>query len=301
MPAASRSSPRRVLSAARFDPFTSVRLRPQVRIFRETPMSTIAFEAPLLKPLPDGDFVWDFSKGADHSKIVCADPIIRIKSSRNEPSPGRSIGIAKKNSRRNTIDYLDPIDGAVKRAEGSLEMKGIYQDFRDPDVVKIEPQFGPCHYVDKDGNTRPAYWDARVTYADGMKVLKDFKPASIAAKRNHVQTVKNIFVQMPRSVADSASMITDRDLPAWAVANGRLIHSVLCDEHWVLLDEMATTAAGTVDPVTLEEFCRPHGGIGRTFRTAVYLIAKRKLWHRPGLIDATTRVASFRSTVAPHA
>lgn len=253
-----------------------------------------ATRPPLPKPYPESEYVWDYSKGADHSTIVCTDPVIRIRADQKASSPGRSIGIAKKNARRNTIDFLDPIDKTIKRAEGGLEMKALYQDFRDPEVIEIEPQFGPCWYRDREGKRRSVYWDARITYADGTKVLKDFKPAPSAIKTDRVRTISDIFLQMPTSVADSVAMITDRDLPAWAVANGRLIHSVLCDDHWTMMDEMAAAASQMIEPVTLEEFCLPHGGIGRTFRTAIYLIAKRKLWHRPGLIDAST-------FVGPHA
>lgn len=256
-------------------------------------------QGPILKPLPDDDFIWDLSKGADHSTICCVEPVIRIKTSADKSSPGRSIGVPRKNSRRNTIDYQDPIDQSIKRAEGNLEMKGLYQDFRDPNVVKVEPQFGPWQYMDAQGKLKSAYWDARITYADGSKVLKDFKPAPIAIRKNHLQTVNDIFQQMPASIADSAAMITDRDLPAWAVANGRLIHSVLCDHHWIMKDEMATAAGSLRDPITLEDFCLPFGGIGRTFRTAIYLIAKGVLWHPPGQINSLTRVASFPLVPAP--
>lgn len=256
-------------------------------------------KGPILKPLPDDDFVWDFSQGADHSTICCAEPVIRIKTSSDKGAPGRSIGVPRKNSRRNTIDYQDPIDHSIKRAEGNLEMKGLYQDLRDPNVVKIEPQFGPWKYTDAEGKIKSAYWDARITYSDGTRVLKDFKPAPIAIRKNHLETVNTIFQQMPTSVADSAAMITDRDLPAWAVANGRLIHSVLCDEHWVMKDEMAAAIERLHEPVTLEDFCLPHGGIQRTFRTAVYLIAKGILWHPPGLINAFTRVAPLPVFNAP--
>lgn len=252
-----------------------------------------AVRSPRFSPDPDPQFVWDFSKGADFSTLVCADPEVRIKAGGGN-SPGRTIGMARKNSRRNTIDYLDPLEKVIRRAEGSLEMKGLYQDFRDPDVVRIEPQFGPWRYLGRDGKSHDAYWDARVTYSDGVRILKDFKPASIAVRKDHAGTVKYIFQQMPESMADGAAMITDRDLPSWAVANGRLIHSVLCDEHWVMLDVMAKAAAELADPVALEDFCRPHGGVARTFRTAVYLIAKRKLWHRPGLIDPSTPVSRFK-------
>lgn len=253
----------------------------------QNPISALPLQ---LKPLPDPQYIWDFSMGADFSTIVCSEPDVRIKATGAKGDPGRTIGVQKKNPRRNTIDFRDPIDGKIKRAEGSLEMKGLYQDFRDPRVSKIEVQHGPCPYMDRDGKQRYAYWDARITYDDGRVLLKDFKPAAIAAKKNHAQTVEDIFLQMPRSMADEVRLITDRDLPRWAVANGRLIHSVLCDGKWVMLQEMRAAALALTDNCTVEGFCLPFGGVQRTFRTAVYLIAKRELWHKPGLIVASTPI-----------
>jgi hypothetical protein len=230
--------------------------------------------------------------GADHCSIVTTDPVVKI--SREGQSPGREIGRPKKNARRNTIDFLDPIDHVIKRAEGTLELKGFYQLFRDPDVVKIEPQYGPCFFVGPNGKQRYTFWDARVTYADGEKVVKAYRPAASAAKHNYADTVLDMFCKMPVEVCDRAALVTDRDLPAWAAANGRLIHSVLCQGHWSMLSEM-TEAAGAMPGAgcTIEDFCAPHGGIGRTFRTAVYLIAKKRLWAAPGLIGPTSVVVPY--------
>jgi hypothetical protein len=227
--------------------------------------------------------------GADHSTIVTSDPIVRI--SKEGQTPGRKIGRPKKNARRNTIDFMDPIDRVIKRAEGSLEMKGFYQLYRDSDVVKVEPQFGPWPWVTRSGKERHTFWDARVTYGDGEKVVQAYRPATSAAKNNYADEVFDIFCQMPETVCNRAALVTDRDLPAWAAANGRLIHSVLCQGHWTMLAEMIEAAQSMSDePITIEEFCLPHGGVKRTFRTAIYLIAKRSLWAPPGLIARGTFV-----------
>lgn len=241
---------------------------------------------------PASDYVWDASMGADHSTIVTSDPVVRI--SRKGQAPGRKIGRPKKNARRNTMDFMDPIDRVIKRAEGNLEMKGFYQLYRDPDVVKVEPQYGPCSCVGPGGKKRDTFWDARVTYADGEKVVQAYRPAASAAKSGYADEVFDMFCQMPATVCDRAALVTDRDLPAWAAANGRLIHSVLCQGHWTMLAEMVGAAEAMSDrPMTIEEFCAPHGGVGRTFRTAVYLIAKRFLWAPPGLIVRSTFVVTY--------
>jgi hypothetical protein len=255
-------------------------------------MRASTIPAPAAPGYPVSDYVWDASMGADHSTIVTSDPVVRI--SREGRAPGRKVGRPKKNARRNTIDFMDPIDRMIKRAEGNLEMKGFYQLYRDPDVVKVEPQYGPCPYVGASGTKRETFWDARVTYVDGERVVQAYRPATSAAKKNYADEVFDMFRQMPETVCDRAALVTDRDLPAWASANGRLIHSVLCQGHWTMLAEM-TEAAETMSgaPVTIEDFCLPHGGVGRTFRTAVYLIAKRVLWAPPGLIARGTFVARY--------
>ena len=238
-------------------------------------------------------FAWHPLLGPDHSHFLMDEPIVRI--AREGMSPGRTIGRPKKNARRNTIDFRDPIDGIIKRAEGTLEYKVFCQSYRDPTVAKVEPQFGPFPFVNAKGKKEHVTWDARVTYSDGHRMLQACRPARSVAKHDYAETVRMMFLQMPPEECDSAAVVTERDIPAWASANGRHIHSVLNQGHWTSLHEMdAAARAMPVPSMTIEAFCEPFGGIQRTYRTAVYLIAKRILWAKPGLITPATIVAPYR-------
>ena len=232
--------------------------------------------------------IWKQSDGPDHCPIILADPDVKIV--RDGMSPGRTIGRPKEKASRNTIDYRDPRSGSIRRAEGTLEFKGIHQYLRDPNVVLIEPQFGPLPYIDKSGKSRDAYWDVRIIYRCGKAILVSFKPAPRAGKSDHYAEVQNMLDQVPASVCDGAALVTDRDLPAWGVANGRLIFSVLNDGIWPMHDEMLAFARLMSQSMTIEEFCLPFGGIGQTFRTAIKLIASHHLQAEPGPIASSTQI-----------
>ncbi len=238
----------------------------------------------------DNSPAWDYSKGPDFCSLITDDPVIRI--TKHGASPSRSVSRPKKNAGRNTVDYRDPLTGWIHRAEGTLEMKGLHQFFRDPRVTKVQPQFGPVSYLDRNGKERKAHLDARVSYSTGAAIVVSFKPAEIAAKTNHQDELQCIFEQLPDTICQGASLVTDRDLPEWAVMNGRLIFSVLNDPTWMLLDEMSDSARELGEPTTIEDFCLPFGGIATTFRTAVKLIAMGLIEAEPGLINAGTIVRS---------
>lgn len=233
---------------------------------------------------------WDYSKGPDFCSLITDEPVVKIK--KESTSPGRSVSRPKKNAGRNTVDYRNPLTRCIHRAEGTLEMKGLHQYFRDPRVTKVQPQFGPVSYLDRAGKERNAYLDARVCYCTGTAIVVSFKPAEIAAKTNHQDELQCIFEQLPDTICQGASLVTDRDLPEWAVINGRLIFTVLNDQSWLLLDEMSSSARQLRGPTTIRDFCMPHLGVATIFRTAVKLIAMGLIEAEPGLINADTIVRS---------
>jgi len=240
--------------------------------------------------LAETNTIWKVADGPDYCPIFLTDPDVRVAA--NGMSPGRLIPAPKEKASRSTVDYRDPLSGAIRRAEGTIEFKGLQPFLRDPRVTRIDPQFGPLPYIATDGKKRKAFWDARVIYKCGKIILVSFKPAPRAAKAFHQAEVQAMLDQMPDGICDSAIIVTDRDLPAWAVANGRLIHSVLNDPTWLRLDEMAPFARSLSLSMTIEEFCQPFGGMSQTFRTVIKLIASECLRAEPGRINATTKVRS---------
>lgn len=235
---------------------------------------------------------WDFSKGPDFCSLVTDDPVVKI--TKSGASPSRSVSRPRKNASRNTVDYRDPLTGWIHRAEGTLEMKGLHQYFRDPKVTNVQPQFGPVSYLDRNGNKRNAHLDARISYSTGAVIVVSFKPAEVATKTNHQDELQCIFEQLPDTICQAASLVTDRDLPDWAVINGRLFFTVLNDPTWLLLDEMSDSARELRQPTTIEDFCLPFGCVATTFRTAVKLIAMGLIEAEPGLINAGTMVRKAR-------
>ncbi|MBN9335191.1 hypothetical protein [Devosia sp.] len=187
----------------------------------------------------------------------------------DEDEDGRS---PKKNSGRSTCLYRDPNDALWKIAEGQLEMNVGLRFLADRNVVLIEPQYGPTHYLTTKGRRTHTIWDFRVHKTDHTKGVVAAKPATKAAKHGTAELSKHIFSQMQRGEADRVQTITDHDLPAWALANYRLLHSVRNDRDRPFETEMRAAAGGLIRPRSLGDFCKRWGGMGMVGRTAAYLI-----------------------------
>lgn len=241
---------------------------------------------------------WDFTKGPDRSDLRFGQ---FIEHNRDLPDadypPARAIPIApEKSSGRSTVFYRDPTDGRFKVAEGEGEFRCISRFMADPLVTRIEPQFGPVHYVTAEGKGSHTFFDARVHFsANDNKTEKSVvssKPKVKAEKYGTDALNKLIFSQMPLDMADHVALITDMDLPAWAVSNYALVQSVRNDGHWLFEQELEAAARSLSSSMSIDEFARPWGGASAVFRTVVMLMFRGLLKEdRPGgLYDETTLI-----------
>lgn len=198
-----------------------------------------------------------------------------------------------------TCLFRDPLDKLVKVCESQGEQNSLLMFCIDPNVVLIETQFDPVHYQDADGTWRTTVYDGRVSYFDGFRTLVSNKPLVRAEKTGHFEQNDLIIQQVSPDIADQAQVLTERDLPAWALANARLVQSVRNDGFWHFHEAMREKARDLVAPVTIMDFCEPFGGTAKCYRTAIKLIFDRELTVvEAGEIDIGTRVGPPREVVA---
>lgn len=242
--------------------------------------------------------IWDPALGPDRSTITMATP---PRHTRTETpvsyAPARDIPIApEKSTGRSTCYYLDPIDGLIKVAESQLEFNACLRFMADRSVIRLEPQFGPVHYVNAEGRRTYTVFDQRASFVDHTKSVVSVKPLGRATKQGTEALNRLILDQMPVEDADRVQLVTEQDLPQWATANNRLIQSVRNDHHWRCYAEMAGAAAAMKEPASIDEFAKPWGGSKIVFRTVVMLIFEGVLRQvEPGEIDDATIIANALS------
>lgn len=255
------------------------------------------------KTAPSAQSVWDFSRGPDRITLrITPAPEHKRETSPAEYRPARDIALLPeegegenegkgKSSERSTCYYLDPNDRLIKVAEGQLEMNSTLRFLSDPRVVLIEPQYGPVHYTSAEGKRTYTVFDDRVTYVDATKTVVSVKPEGKAAKNKTDELNRLILDQMPPEEADRVQLVTEADLPQWALANYRLFHSVRNDFERLFEGEMRKAAQRLRTPQSIDAFARPWGGSKTVFRTAVHLIFQGVLKQvEPGEISDSTFV-----------
>lgn len=242
--------------------------------------------------------IWDPALGPDRSTIAMAMP---PRHTRTETpvayAPARDIPIApEKSTGRSTCYYRDPIDGLVKVAESQLELNASLRFVADRSVIRLEPQFGPVHYVNAEGRRTHTVFDQRASFDDHTKSVVSVKPLGRATKQGTQALNRLILDQMPIEDADRVQLVTEQDLPQWAIANFRLMQSVRNDHHWRCYAEMASAATALKRPSSINEFANPWGGSKAVFRTVVMLIFEGVLRQvEPGEIDDATIITSALS------
>lgn len=252
---------------------------------------------------PANQSVWDFSQGPDRITLrITPAPEHKRETSPAEYRPARDIALLPekgegedegkgKSSERSTCFYLDPIDWLIKVAEGQLEMNSMLRFLSDPTVKRIEPQYGPVRFTSAQGKLTHTVFDGRVTYSDASKTVVSVKPKAKAAKYKIDELNRLILDQMPPEEADRVQLVTEQDLPQWAIANYRLFHSVRNDFERLFEGEMRKAARSLRTPQSIDAFARPWGGSKTVFRTVVHLIFAGALKQiEPGEINESTVV-----------
>lgn len=218
--------------------------------------------------------VWDLANGPDYSTIRMGEPPEHTRTdSPVDYAPARDIPeVPEKSSGRSTCYYVDPNDFLAKEAEGQLELNASLRYLADRYVFRLEPQYGPVWYLKADGKSTYTVFDQRVHYVDQTKSVVSVKPFARSVKLGTDALNKLVLDQMPLEDADRVQLVTERDLPQWALANFRLLHSVRNDGYWHCFGEMARAAANLSIPRSIDDFAKPWGGSKAVFRTVALLI-----------------------------
>lgn len=246
---------------------------------------------------------WDPANGPDYSTVTMGEPSPHTREdSPVDYGPARDITVPpEKSSGRSTCYYIDPNDFLAKVAEGQLELNASLRYLADRNVVRLEPQYGPVWYVKADGKRTHTVFDQRIHYLDRTKTVVSVKPFARSEKLRTDDLNKLVLDQMPLEDADRVQLVTERDLPQWALANFRLIHSVRNDGYWHCFGEMARAARTLSVPVSIDDFAKPWGGSKAVFRTVALLIFEGLLRQvEPGEIDNATVVIGASNQDSRH-
>lgn len=109
--------------------------------------------------------------------------------------------------------------------ESKLERDAILTFNARPDVERVLSQYPRVAYIGADGKPHQYTFDLQVTLTSGEIVAVEVKPEIYVEKRGTRALLARIAAQMPRSVADRVSLVTERNLDAVTVANAELIHA----------------------------------------------------------------------------
>ena len=175
--------------------------------------------------------------------------------------------------------------------ESELERKVLLVLLARRDVVEVREQIAPVTYRDADGVEREHRFDFLVRRRDGRRILVAVKPLEIAVKHDLDGLIRLIARHVPRSLADSAIWMSERDVPRNAVFNATLLHSVRAGgspEHDKVVEGIASTLAGIT---TVACLVAASGLAGDGFRAVVRLIDRGVLrMVGTGRIDYGTRI-----------
>lgn len=155
--------------------------------------------------------------------------------------------------------------------ESKLERDAILTFNARPDVERVLSQYPRVAYIGADGKPHQYTFDLQVTLTNGEIVALEVKPEIYVEKRGTRALLARIAAQMPRSVADRVSLVTERNLDAVTVANAELIHASRFPDP--LADEQVRTViARAAGAVSVAEIARSSGLGPRTVNAVARLI-----------------------------
>jgi hypothetical protein len=185
-----------------------------------------------------------------------------------------------------TSIVVDPNDGYAKILGSNIEHNAFMAFCADPTVKSIVCQAPGMEWVDEDGVVHEHFFDFLVQLHSGYRKAVMCKKAEKARHDRLEDFAALLAEQMPPGFADEVVLLTDEDMPAWLVANARLIHSARLDEApgfnadaatcvspLTGLDAVVADRAGQfADPVPVSTLLEPIGEEG--FRSVARLVFK---------------------------
>ena len=147
------------------------------------------------------------------------------------------------------------------------------------DVVALCDQPPAVRYVDTHGVQRDYTCGYLATMVDGETIAIAVKPVQIAQRDTFIETLELIARQIPRAFADSVTLMTELDCPAWLVANSVSILSVnrQRERDDVTDNTVLAIVANIQGAVLIGDIVEMSGLAGRAFRSIIRLISKGAL------------------------
>lgn len=206
---------------------------------------------------------------------------IRIRK-RERKAGYRTVALGVRGNSTSVV--VDPNDGYAKALGSNIEHNAFMTFCADRMVRNIVCQAPPFQWFDEDGVVHTHTFDFLLELVDGKRVAVMVKNATKARMDNLELFADRLASQMPLDFANDVTLMTDEDLPAWLVANARLIHSSRLDEAPGFNADSAECKALVVgvdadvleraqefdEPVTIEHLLEPIGDEG--FRAVARLI-----------------------------
>jgi hypothetical protein len=198
------------------------------------------------------------------------------------------------------------VDLLVKDADGSLrelpveswlERNVALILFYRTDIARVVEQQPVVPFSDVDGKSRKHIFDFLVTCHDGRRIAIAVKPKVIADRIGMRDFIARIAAQMPRSLADAACLVTDKDIDPVELRNAELMHA--CRLGDPADDEIVLAVARSYGgAVTLQDLIAAAGIQGRGYRAAMRLFAAGRLRTlRHEIICDRTLVANTESSL----
>jgi hypothetical protein len=146
-----------------------------------------------------------------------------------------------------------------------------------PDTVRIVEQSPQVQYVDQEGVTRLHTFDLQVFRSSGEIVAVDVVPAALVASRGIRELHALIAPQMPRRVATSLLVVTERMYTPADVYNGELMNAVRRHDCPQDDEKILKLVAGLKGPTAIGEIVRRSKLDGYGFNAVVRAIADGRL------------------------
>ena len=192
--------------------------------------------------------------------------------------PGPSLATRVPSRRSRFSSRSSVVGGAEPRriyCEGGIEEKAVYFFLAHKDIDDVREQPPAVTYIDETGKRRRHTFDFLLLLKDGRRIAVEIKPSRFEKKWRPI--IALIARQMPRSFADAAILLTEKDLHPDIVHNAMLIHAVRRDPPGAHDERMRGIVAGLNGSARVGDLVAHSGLEGRGFRAIVRLIADGEL------------------------
>lgn len=174
-------------------------------------------------------------------------------------------------SKGSEIGYvLCPRTNTAIKSESGIEHNAVFVLYSDREIERVFAQSARIDYTDAEGkpsthtlDLRARRWDR---YIHGVLVKPDGKSEELR------ELAKRLAPKTPKTVADELNIVTDRDLPDYAVQNARLVLSCRREDRDQVDVALAQVAPTILGDISIADLCAELGEGGMAFRPIVRAI-----------------------------